>query len=152
VRTNIGVLPLSDAQRSQWSSLWLVWAESITDNYPKNQTGVLWAGCQRMVGCRLEGNIPSSGVVFSSFGATSFLPFPTIFQRHRKVKFSIPIGKIQNPGKQVLLPLVFQRVKFYHKNWKKEEHLRTESSLRHQFYFYSLACHNLETGLGSWCL
>ena len=64
-------------------------------------------------------------------GATSFLPFPTIFQRHRKVKFSSAIGKIQNPEKRALLPLVFQRVKFYHKYWKKEEHLRTESSLRH---------------------
>ena len=63
--------------------------------------------------------------------ATSFLPFPTIFQRHRKVKFSSAIDKIQNPEKRALLPLVFQRIKFYHKIRKKEEHLRTESSLRH---------------------
>src|ERR1019366_6479267 len=55
-----------------------------------------------------RGDLPTSGVVFSSFGAASFLPFPTIFQRHRKVKFSIAIGKIQNSEKQVLLPLVFQ--------------------------------------------
>ena len=88
--------------------------------------------CQRMVGCKLEVDLPTSGVVFSSFGATFFLPFPTIFQRHRKVKFSSAIGKIQNPEKRALLPLVFQRVKFYHNYWKKEEHLRTESSLRHQ--------------------
>jgi len=101
------------------------WRKASLTIYLKIQTGVLWAGCQRLVGCRLEGELPTSGIVFSSFGATFFLPFPTIFQRHRKEKFSIPIGKIQNPEKQVLLPLVFQRVKFYHKKWKKEEHLRT---------------------------
>jgi hypothetical protein len=63
-------------------------------------------------------------------GATFFLPFPTIFQRNRKVKFSSAIGKIHNPEKQALLSLVFQRVKFYDKSWKKEEHLRTESGAR----------------------
>ena len=64
-------------------------------------------------------------------GATSFLPFPTIFQRHRKVKFSIAIGKIKNPEKQTLLPLVFQRVKFYHNYWKKEEQPCRVSPLPH---------------------
>lgn len=136
VLTNTGVLPLSDAQRSHWLSSGSVWGESITDNNPKNQTGVLLAGCQRMVGCRLEGNIPSSGVVFSSSGATSFLPFPTIFQRRRKIKFSSAIGKIQNPEKQVLLPLVFQRVKFYHNYWKKEEQPCPVSPLPHHLPRY----------------
>ena len=76
--------------------------------------------------------------MLSTFGATFFLPFPTIFQRNRKVKFFSAIGKIQNPEKRALLPLVFQRVKFYHNYWKKEEHLRTESSLRHILFVLNL--------------
>jgi hypothetical protein len=130
VGSDIGVQQLSDA-RQALAEFGVDGGESITDNSPKNQTGMLWAGCQRMVRCRLEGDLPTSGVVFSSFGATSFLPFPTIFRRRRKAKFSIPIGKIQNPEKQALLPLVFQRVKFHHKNWKKEEQPCPESPLPH---------------------
>jgi hypothetical protein len=73
-----------------------------------------------------------SGIVFSPFGTTFFLPFPTIFQGHRKQRFAEINPKTQVAEKQVLFPLVFQRLKSYDKNRKKEEYPWTESSLRHQ--------------------
>jgi hypothetical protein len=54
VRTNIGVLPSSDAQRSRWLSSVSVWAKSITENLPyKSSWGVegsLWETCGGMDG------------------------------------------------------------------------------------------------------
>jgi hypothetical protein len=44
VRTNIGILPLSDAQRSHWRSSVPVLAESITGNTP-NGPGCPWENC-----------------------------------------------------------------------------------------------------------
>jgi hypothetical protein len=72
-----------------------------------------------------------SGIVFSPFGATSVLPFPTIFQGHRQLRFAVINPKTQVAEKQGLFPLVFQRLTFYHKKRKKEEHPCSESSLRH---------------------
>jgi hypothetical protein len=62
---------------------------------------------------------------------TSILPFPTILQGHRQLRFVDINPKTQVTEKQVLFPVVFQRVTFYHKSLKKEEHLRSESPLPH---------------------
>jgi len=60
-----------------------------------------------------------SGIVFSPFGATSFLPFPTTFKGHRQLRFARINRKTQGAEKQVLFPLVFQRLTLYHKILKK---------------------------------
>lgn len=70
-----------------------------------------------------------SDTLFSRLGATSIPPFPTIFQCHRKLSFVEIDRKTQVAEKQVLFPPVLQRLTFYHKIRKKEEHPWTESVL-----------------------
>ena len=50
-------------------------------------------------------------------------------------KFQIPFinPKIQVAENQVLFPLVSQRLTFYHKKWKKEDHPCSESLPLRQF-------------------
>src|ERR1039457_7235649 len=85
------------------------------------------------------------GIVFSPFGAISFLPFPTTFQGHWQLRFVEINRKTQVAEKQVLFPLVLQRLTFYDKIRKKEEHPWTESSLRHQLSLSISVCNNLES-------
>jgi len=73
-----------------------------------------------------------SGILFLPFGATSVLPFPTIFKGHRQLRVAVINPKTQVAENQVLFPLVSQWLTFYDKFRKKEEHPWTESSLRHQ--------------------
>gem|GEM_PF-1538078 len=57
--------------------------------------------------------------MFSPFGAISVLPFPTIFQGHWKLRFVEINRKTQGAEKQVLFPLVSQRLTFEDKNGEK---------------------------------
>ena len=82
-------------------------------------------------GSELGRDLPMSVIVLSPFGASSFLPFPTIFQGHRHLGFAVINPKTQVAEKQVLFPLVFQRLTFYHKKLKKEERPCSESPLPH---------------------
>jgi hypothetical protein len=54
VRTKVGVLPRSDAQRSHWLSSGSLCGESITDNIPHKSNwgieGSLWETCGGMNG------------------------------------------------------------------------------------------------------
>jgi hypothetical protein len=80
--------------------------------YLTSQTRALRVGCQSILGRKLGRDFPPSSIVLLSFGATFFLPFPTIFERHRKKNFPFPSAKFKIPKNKRCFPLSFRELSF----------------------------------------